>query len=135
MEHLLLINWFGAIVAGFASIIIGGIWYSPFVAGKIWMEATGINPEKEGSPVTAMLTSFISNSIFAAFLSMLLTATGAIEDGFHVASSYGLFMAILVAAGTWQNYAFENRSITHFLVHTGYHIVSMVAMSIILVLV
>lgn len=135
MEHLLYINWLGAVLAGFASIIIGGIWYSPFVAGKIWMKVSGFDPEKAGAPFAAMITSFISNTVFAALLSLVLTATGAYEAGLHVVASYGLFMAIVVAAASWQNYAFENKSIAHFLVHTGNHIVSMVAMSFILALV
>ena len=72
LEHFTLMTALGILLAGMASMIIGGIWYTPQVMGSAWMKETNFDPEKAVSPTKAMGTSLISNMIFAFGLYMLM---------------------------------------------------------------
>ncbi|BCW87785.1 hypothetical protein sos41_09150 [Alphaproteobacteria bacterium SO-S41] len=39
---MLEINWVGAIVAGIAGFVLGGLWYSPLLFSKRWQAETGV---------------------------------------------------------------------------------------------
>lgn len=43
---MVLINYWAVLVSGVLGMIIGGLWYSPAVFGKMWMTLSGLTPEK-----------------------------------------------------------------------------------------
>jgi len=134
--HLDMINWLGVIAAAISSILIGGIWYAPPIMGRAWMKETGFVEEEAADPKFAILTSFIANFIFAIGLSLVITLAGIQSGNWFAGAHIGFFVAILlVGAGTWQNYAFENKSFKHFAIHSGNQIISMTLTGILLVLI
>ena len=40
------INWLAAIVAAVSAFALGGLWYSPMLFAKPWMQASGVTEEK-----------------------------------------------------------------------------------------
>ncbi len=134
--HLEMINWIGVVVSGVVSVIIGGIYYGPAVMGKVWMVETGFVEEDAADPKFAIGTTFIANMIFAIGLSLVIGLAGIAPGDWLSGAHMGLAVAILlVGAGTWQNYAFENKSFKHFAIHSGNQIITMTSMGTILVLV
>jgi hypothetical protein len=69
------INWLAVVVAGLCSFVVGGIWYSPGLFGKIWMKYNQLTEEllkkkKKGKIVIwTLLFSFLMSANLAMFLS------------------------------------------------------------------
>ena len=129
------VNWAAVFVAGVANMIVGGIWYSPFVAGKAWMAEMGYSAkDMEGkSPKEAMIKSFIGALILALGLAIILGMPAFSAAGWLKGAEVGFFLAVIITgAGTYCNYAFESKSTRHFIIHLGNHAVAMVVMGAII---
>ncbi|HXK35039.1 MAG TPA: DUF1761 family protein [Candidatus Paceibacterota bacterium] len=42
-------NWLAVILAALATMIVGALWYSPFLFGKLWLRYSGVMPGQEGA--------------------------------------------------------------------------------------
>jgi len=116
------INWLAVLAGGVIYMIVGGIWYGP-IAGKAWMAEMGLTEEEiqeQGSPTGAMIKSFIAALFMSAGLAFVLSMPAFRDSGWQGGMMTGFIMAILlVGGGTFPNYAFENKSLRHFLIHMG----------------
>ena len=126
------INHFAVISAALATFVIGGLWYSPFLFHKAWMDANGLT-EKELRKVgmgkifgLSFLLSLIMAYNLAAFLAtpdttVLWGATaGALAGIGWVALSIGILGL------------FERRSWKYVLINGGYFATAFVVMGPIL---
>ncbi len=115
-------NGLGAVIGGLAAFILGGLWYSPALFGKIWMSATGLTEAEIKSAsmgrmlATTIPLSLIAALVFAAFLGpetgiVFGTAAGFAAGLFWVTASFGI------------NYTFEQKPLLLLLVNGGYHTV------------
>jgi len=114
------INLIGAVLAGLAAFVLGGLWYSPALFGKSWMEAADLSEDQVKSAsvlkmvlVTAPL-SIISALVFAAFLGKEIdvvfgSAAGVAAGAFWVSGSFAI------------NYVFEQKPLKLFWINSGYH--------------
>ena len=116
------INLWAVLAAGVASLILGGLWYSPVLFGKAWSAASGVTEEQAKSSNmaktlgTAFVLALIGAAVFAMFLGprpapMFATAAGLSAGLCWVAGSFGI------------NYLFEQRPLRLFLINGGYHTV------------
>jgi len=116
------INLWAVLAAGVASLILGGLWYSPVLFGKAWSAASGVTEEQAKSANmaktlgTAFVLALIGAAVFAMFLGprpapMFATAAGLSAGLCWVAGSFGI------------NYLFEQRPLRLFLINGGYHTV------------
>ena len=128
-EH---INVWAIVAAGAANFLIGGMWYSPALFGKVWMRANGFSEAdlQKGSPAVifglSALFSLIMSANLAAFLaSPETTLAFAIFAG--VAAGFGW-----AALGLGIVALFERRPWSYLLVNGGYLTVSFAAMGAIL---
>ena len=64
------INWLSVIVATIAAFILGSLWYSPVLFGKVWQKELGLSDEKIKNANMAVIfgTSFVLEFIAALFL-------------------------------------------------------------------
>ena len=108
------------LAAGVASMILGGLWYSPVLFGKAWSAASGVTEERAKSANmarimgTAFVLALLGAAVFAMFLGprpapMFATAAGLSAGLCWVAGSFGI------------NYLFEQRPLRLFLINGGYH--------------
>ncbi len=69
------INWLAVLVAGISSFVVGGIWYSPGLFGKAWMNENNFTEEdvKKGNSGKIFGWTFIFSLLMAANLGMFLT--------------------------------------------------------------
>ena len=54
------INWLGAIAGAVSAMVLGALWYSPWMFGGRWQELIGRSDEELGNPVVAMLIAAVA---------------------------------------------------------------------------
>lgn len=126
------INYLAVFVAALSMFLLGGLWYSPALLGKVWMKANGFTPEdlQRGSPVRIFGLSLVCALIMAFNLAMFLsnpettTAWGA-TAGFLAGFGWVALSVVMIAQ-------FERRSLAYVLINGGYVTVAFVVMGAIL---
>lgn len=114
------VNLIAVLLCGVASLVLGGIWYSPMLFAKPWQRLTGLSDERAKSGNMAMifgltfLLSLIAAYVFGMFLGTSMPLAGAVGAGF----SAGLCW---VGAALGINYLFERRPLGLWAINAGYH--------------
>jgi Protein of unknown function (DUF1761) len=126
------INHFAVVAAALAAFVIGGLWYSPLLFHKAWMNANGFKEQDLTKSNMAKIfgLSFLFSLIMAYNLAAFLSApdttvwwgaaAGALAGIGWVALSIGILGL------------FERRSWKYVLINGGYFAASFVAMGAIL---
>jgi hypothetical protein len=116
-------------------MLLGGLWYSPLLLGRHWVQAHGYTAdqiaEMRTSAGRAYLLSFGCYLIMAAVLATLLAAVGAsgAMAGIRWGALSWLGFAVPVSLTA---YLFSNKPLSAFLIDTGYQLVYLVTMGAIL---
>jgi hypothetical protein len=127
------INWLAVFAAALSMFLIGGLWYSPVLFGKVWLRANGFSQEtleKSGSKLRAFGGGFVLALIMAANLAFFLASP-------DTTLAWGITAGALAGAG-WAAAGlavvalFEQRPLAYILVNGGYLIVGFIAMGAIL---
>ncbi|MGK7389665.1 MAG: DUF1761 domain-containing protein [Candidatus Cyclobacteriaceae bacterium M2_1C_046] len=126
------LNWFAIVAATAASFVIGGLWYSPILFGKVWMLENKFTEEelKKANQGKIFGLTFIFSFIMSVNLALFLndsatTATWGATAGFLAGFGW-VAMAIFV------NGLFERRTMRYMLINAGYFVVSFVIIGLIL---
>ena len=126
------INYFAVITAALSAFVLGGLWYSPLLFGKVWMRANGFSETDLASFSKARMFgwSLIFALIMSLNLAMFLAAPGTnIMWGMAAGALAGIgwvTMAIAILG------VFENRSWGYIAINGGYMTVAFVVMGAIL---
>jgi len=88
------LNILGIIVATFIGMVLGAIWYSPFLFGKQWMECIGKTPETLGSTTGPMIGSIAASLMTAIGVSIVfsLLSVDSLSLGITVALTLGILI-------------------------------------------
>ena len=114
------VNWIAVLMCGVASLVLGGVWYSPMLFAGAWQRAAGLSDEQARTGNMAVIfggafvLSVIAAAVFAMFLGHDMSLGAATAAGF----SAGLCW---VAASFGINYLFERRPLKLWLINGGYH--------------
>lgn len=125
------INILAVIVAAASAFLLGGLWYSPLLFGKIWAREAGIGldqPKTTPTPilfVVSFLFSLIAAAVFALFLGRNPPLNTAVRDGLTIGACW-------VATSFGINYQFSNRTFKLFLIDAGYYVVQFTLYGVIL---
>ncbi len=132
------INLIPILVCGVASMVIGFLWYSPFLFGNVWMKLSGISKEtiKEANSKMPIIygTMFVASLVMAYVLSMVVSLMGVTEvmDGVKAAVWVWLgFIATTMLTGV----LYEGKPLKLYAINSGYHLVTLLVMGIILVMI
>lgn len=122
--------------AGFASVVIGFIWYHPNVFGSVWMRHAGLSPEKMEAgkkKMPMMALAGLVASIVAAYVMNhfgiawgVFDWIGGIELGFW--TWLGFVVPSMLGSVLW-----EGKSVTYFSINAGYWLTSFIVMALVLV--
>lgn len=114
------VNLLAVFLCGVASLVLGGLWYSPLLFAKPWQRLAGLSDDqlKGGNMplifgVTFVL-SLIAAYVFGMFLGPNMPLAGAVGAGLAAGLCW-------VAASFGINYLFERRPLRLWLVNGGYH--------------
>jgi len=114
------VNLLAVLLCGIASMLLGGLWYSPLLFGRRWQSGAGLSDADLADGNMALIyglafaLSLLAAYVFGMFLGpdMPLAAcvgAGAAAGICWVAASFGI------------NYLFERRSLGQWLINGGYH--------------
>lgn len=114
------VNLLAVLLCGIASMVLGGLWYSPLLFARAWQSGVGLSDETiAGSNMAlvyglAFLLSLLAAYVFGMFLGPGMglwpsVGAGAAAGVFWVAASFGI------------SYLFERRSLALWAINGSYH--------------
>ena len=112
-------NLWIVLLAAVSSFLVGGIWYSPILFGKLWNAENGA-PAGSGHPARVFGISFLFSLVAAACFGILVGASPGFEAAVRTGAMVGLGF---VAASFGINYQFAQRTFKLWLIDGGYHAV------------
>lgn len=123
------INFLAVFIASFMGLILGFIWYSVLFT-KEWQKLSGVtdNQMKTGMPMRAL---------FSYLLTLIMTLNLAAFIGPDKSPSFGFFAGLAAGLG-WvamafgSNYIFEHRPLKLYLINSGYNIILLSLMGLII---
>ena len=111
------VNVWAVLVGAVTSFLLGGLWYSPALFGRLWCREAG-QQGQHGHPARVFGISFlfalVAAAAFAWWVGPRPELLAALKQG-------ALAGACLVAACFGINYQFANRSALLWLIDGGYH--------------
>ncbi len=125
------VNFLAVLVAAISAFVLGGLWYSPVLFFKAWLDGAGLTEEdaQQGHPGKIYGGAFVMTFIAATVLAVVIGDHKSLAGGLH----WGLFVGIgWVATSFATNYLFERRSLKLWLVNAGYNVVLFALMGAIL---
>jgi hypothetical protein len=125
------LNYLAIFAAALSTFLLGGLWYSPAVFGKVWMRENGFTEEgmKGGNMVKIFGIAFLLGLIGAINLALFLGPEADVAFGAAAGFAAG---AGWVATQVGAHYLFERKSFTLFLINAGYSTVALTIMGVIL---
>ena len=127
------VNYLAVIAAAVATFLLGGLWYSPALFGKVWQREAGVSEEQMKNANMAMIfgLTFVLSLIAAWVFALFLGPRPPMALGLGAGFSAGLCW---VAASLGINYLFERRSLKLWLINGGYHTLQFTIVGLILAL-
>lgn len=122
------INYFAVLVAALLSFAIGGLWYSPLLFGKMWLEEMKLKAEDIKQKPSVFILSFTFSVIAVFIVADLLGPNPELVSALTISGLIGA----LVFLGLGITYQFSNRTLRHLLIDGGYHIVQFTMFGLIL---
>lgn len=129
------INFLAVLVAAGATFALGALWYSPLLFARQWVAAHGLTPEQveamRKSTGPAYGVTFVCWLAMAAALAVLTQRIG-VDTALG-----GLKLGVLCWAGFaatvgLSGHMFSERRLSGYLIDTGYQLVSLLGMGVIL---
>lgn len=124
----LMVNYWAVLVAAVSSFMLGGLWYSPALFGKLWNAENG-GIEQTGHPAKVFGVSFVFSLVAALAFAVLLGPEPELNRALWLGAVVGLGC---VAASFGINYQFAQRSARLWLIDGGYHTVQFLIFGLIL---
>ncbi len=121
------INWLSVIVAAVSAFIIGAIWYSSVLFGKVWQRELKLSDEaiKNANMAVIFITSFLLQFIAAFVLDMFIGPESNLVTGILAGGLVGIAW-VATAFGT--NYLFARKTFRLYLIDSGYFMVFFIVM-------
>jgi len=121
-------NYWAVLLAAISSFLLGGLWYSSALFGRLWNAENG-GQVPQGHPAKVFGVSFVFSLIAAWVFAWLLGP----DPELAVAVQQGLLVGFgLVAASFGINYQFAQRSFKLWLIDGGYHVAQFVVFGLVL---
>jgi hypothetical protein len=135
VHHL---NWLAVFVAGISTMLIGFLWYSPFLFAKPWMREMGYDPndkakvqEMQKSAGPAYFGSLVAGFVSAVTLALFFHWLRVQDLHFGLMAGFHIWLGF-VATVQLTGALFTKQSMKLFAINTGYQLVCYLVMSAIL---
>ena len=126
----------GIILCAIFGFMLGGLWYSPMLFANAWARESGTPNEHNPDPKAQI-------RFFAILLVLLMLAAAALDciitswapgRGLTHGLAVGFIGSMLAVAVVGMDTLFERKSITLFLINSGYYLLTFCCMGVILAL-
>ena len=125
------INYWAVLISAVISMIIGWLWYSPFIFGNLWMKLSGITEKshdkmkKDGKIGKLFLWSFIFTLISMYVLAYFVKYVSAVSfvDGMQLGflAWLGFMVPLVLNDSLW-----GGKSLKLFLINAGHHLIAII---------
>ena len=129
------VNFIAVVVAAITSMVIGSLWYSPLLFGKLWMRLQGISKKD----IVKAKQKSMEKLYFWAFIGALVTAGvfAYLLDMFGKSAEMGITLSLLiwlgfVATTMLGTVLWEGKSVSLYALNVFYHFVNLVVMGVII---
>lgn len=122
------INYYAVIVAALLSFAVGGLWYSPLLFGKLWLEEMQIKAEDLKQKPSVFILSLVFSLLAVFIIADLLGPNPELISAITISGLIGA--VVFLALGI--TYQFSNKTLRHLLIDGGYHIVQFTLFGLIL---
>ena len=126
------------LVAAVASMVIGFIWYSPFVFARPWMRAMGYDPEDKAKLAEMQkgagwmyAGSFVASLVSAFVLGKFIEITTVTTAPYGMKVGFAIWLGFVTTV-QFTAFLFERKPFRLYAINTGYQLVCYLAMSAIL---
>ncbi len=120
------VNFLGAIAGAVSAMVLGAIWYSPWMFAGRWQALIGKSDEELTNPVVAMLIAAIMFILMGAGMSWIIPNDSSIGVG--LMWGFIAFWAFALPT-TIINGVFERRPWALMAIFLGYMLISILAMA------
>ncbi|MCB1559673.1 MAG: DUF1761 domain-containing protein [Xanthomonadales bacterium] len=126
-------NIWAVLIAAVSGFVLGGLWYSPALFGKVWQRESGVTDEQMKNANMGLIfgLTFVLCLVASFVFAMFLGPRPPLALGLGAGFSAGLCW---VSASFGINYLFERKSLKLFLVNAGYHTLQFTLIGLILAL-
>ena len=124
------VSFVAVIAAALVKIVLGMFWYSDNGFGKKWKQLSQVKPDKEKLPVA--FVGMTINSVIAAFIFATFAVHMHVTDiatGFMMGLKlwFGFVMPFAMSGYFW-----ENKQLELVFINSGYELVALVAMGVVI---
>lgn len=112
------VNIYAVMLAATSSFMLGGLWYSPLLFGRLWMIENKI-VEREGNPLKIFGISFVLSVIAAWAFAVWVGPSPEMSYAIHQGLVVGL---LFVCTSMGINYQFSRRGFLLWAIDGGYHV-------------
>src|SRR5579883_2986421 len=115
------VNWLAVFVAALSMFLVGGLWYSPILFAKRWMDANGFTDEQlnaRGGTGRIYGGAFALALLCAANLAFFL---GGADTTARWGLAAGGLTAVWIVAALGIMYLFERKPVSLFFINGGYY--------------
>jgi hypothetical protein len=125
------INYLAVLAAAAATFLVGGLWYSPLMFQRAWMNANNLTEADLAGGGTGKIfgLAFVFAVVMSLNLAMFLNAPGTTVTW---GATAGALTAVWVALGIGTVALFERRPAAYTAINGGYWFVALVLMGAIL---
>lgn len=134
------VNFLAVLLAGIVSMGLGFLWYSPMVLGKVWMKEHGFTSEslKKAQKEMGKLygVSFVLSLVMAYVLFHVMVMS---ENFFHysmlstgMTSAFWMWLGFIMPVQATATIFSDKKNWKLFGIDSGYQLVSVVAMGVVL---
>ncbi len=127
------VNLLAVFIVSILGMIIGFLWYSPFLFGKLWMDLQGIDEKKmktmKSQGMTASyIISFLSVFVFNYILAVIIRSLGAVtfaagaQIGFFL--WLGFFATIMLNSVLW-----EKKPLSLYVLNVAHYLLILILLS------
>jgi hypothetical protein len=123
-----MVNYLAVLVAAIVSFVVGFLWYSPALFGKVWMKLMGIKkePSKEGMG-KSMAIGFVGTLVTAYVLAYLSGMLGYVTAGSGAMLGFLAWLGF-VGTTTLGGVLWENKPWGLWLLNNGHSLVGLLIM-------
>ncbi|MBI4097126.1 MAG: DUF1761 domain-containing protein [Candidatus Levybacteria bacterium] len=133
------VNYVAVLLAAVAAMVVGFVWYSPMLFGKQWMRLMGLTQEKMKEAQKEMMKTYAVSFVLALLTAYVLTHVMAMSENFFhysrlatgLSSAFWMWLGFIMPVQA-TDVLFGGKKWSLFGINTGYQLVAVLAMGIVL---
>ena len=118
------VNMLAVLIAGLVYFVIGGLWYSQGLFGKIWMKHTGIKKPDKSKATNSLIVGFVAGLVTNYVLAIVIASTAAVSFTNGAVTAFWMWLGFMLPVSL-MGVLWEGRKMPVFWIHASYMLVAM----------